>query len=54
MIGNESIVYDVCGPLFFGLAAGFWDLFDLANNPMFVIKDLVETRNGDQLAFQAI
>ena len=54
MIKNGSIVYDVFGPLFFGSAAGFWELFDLASNLTIVIKDLVETRIDDQLAFQAI
>ena len=54
VIENGSIVYDISGPLFFGSSAGFWELFDLANNPTIVIKDLVGTRIGDQLAFQAI
>ncbi len=54
VIENGSIVYDISCPLFFGLADGFWELFDLGNNPTIVIKDLVGTRIDDQLAFQAI
>ena len=52
VIENGLIVYNVSGPLFFGSTTGFWELLDVANNPTIVIKDLVGTRIGDQLAFQ--
>ena len=41
MIENGSIVYDVSGPLFFGSAACFWELFDLI--------EYLETKNNNML-----
>ncbi len=47
-------VYRVQGPLFFGSASGFVELFDLENDPDKVIVDFAESRVVDQSALQAI
>lgn len=47
-------VYSVQGPLFFGSADGFAELFDVANDPQLVIVDFVGSRVVDQSALQAI
>ena len=49
-----ALVYDVSGPLFFGSAAGFRELFDVANDPKTVIIDFAGSRIVDQSALQAI
>ena len=47
-------VYQVQGPLFFGSAAGFSELFDPKNDPSLVIVDFAESRVADQSALTAI
>ncbi|QFT59148.1 Bicarbonate transporter BicA [Sulfitobacter sp. THAF37] len=47
-------VYQVQGPLFFGSAEGFSELFDVANDPSRVIVDFADSRVVDQSALQAI
>ncbi|WP_417523103.1 SulP family inorganic anion transporter [Marinovum sp.] len=47
-------VYEIQGPLFFGSADGFIELFDIANDPDTVIVDFAESRVVDQSALQAI
>ena len=47
-------VYAVQGPLFFGSAEGFAELFDVQNDPSLVIVDFAESRVVDQSALQAI
>ena len=47
-------VYRIEGPLFFGSAAGFQELFTPENDPDRVIVDFMEVRVADQSALQAI
>jgi SulP family sulfate permease len=47
-------VYDIQGPLFFGSATGFRELFDVENDPDIVIIDFAASRVVDQSALQAI
>ena len=47
-------VYEVHGPLFFGSADGFAELFDVENDPEVVIVDFADSRVVDQSALQAI
>ena len=47
-------VYKVEGPLFFGSATGFLELFDIKGDPERVIVDFNESRIVDQSALQAI
>jgi SulP family sulfate permease len=47
-------VYQVQGPLFFGSAAGFIELFDVAGDPETVVVDFNDSRVVDQSALQAI
>ena len=47
-------VYKINGPLFFGSASGFAELFDVQNDPKSVIIDFAESRVADQSALQAI
>ena len=47
-------VYAVQGPLFFGSADGFTELFDPANDPSVVTIDFLNSRVADQSALQAI
>ena len=47
-------VYEVQGPLFFGSAEGFLDIFDIENDPDVVIVDFANSRVADQSALQAI
>ena len=47
-------VYEIEGPLFFGSAVGFQELFDPANDPDVVILDFQDSRVVDQSALQAI
>ena len=47
-------VYRVNGPLFFGSATGFTELFDPENDPSTVVVDFAESRVADQSALQAI
>ena len=54
MTEKGALVYDVSGPLFFGSAAGFRELFDVANDPKTVIIDFAGSRIVDQSALQAI
>ncbi len=49
-----SKVYQIQGPLFFGSAEGFTELFDVENDPSNVIIDFAESRVVDQSALQAI
>jgi SulP family sulfate permease len=51
---NGVLVYDIRGPLFFGSAANFMELFDVANDPDTVMLDFKESRVVDQSALQAI
>lgn len=47
-------VYDVEGPLFFGSADGFIELFDVKNDPDLVVIEFARSRVVDQSALQAI
>lgn len=47
-------VYQIEGPLFFGSADGFGELFDPAGDPMAVTVDFANSRVVDQSALQAI
>lgn len=47
-------VYQVQGPLFFGSADGFAELFDVAADPSVVIVDFADSRVVDQSALTAI
>jgi SulP family sulfate permease len=47
-------VYDISGPLFFGSATRFRELFDFANDPKTVVIDFGGSRIVDQSALQAI
>ncbi|WP_420836133.1 SulP family inorganic anion transporter [Celeribacter indicus] len=47
-------VYQVQGPLFFGSAEGFLELFDPAQDPALVIVDFSDSRVADQSALNAI
>ena len=47
-------VYQVRGPLFFGSAEGFSELFDPSSDPDLVIVDFAESRVVDQSALTAI
>ncbi len=47
-------VYEIQGPLFFGSADGFLEIFDVENDPEVVIVDFANSRVADQSALQAI
>ncbi len=47
-------VYQVQGPLFFGSAEGFSELFSPASDPSRVVVDFADSRVADQSALQAI
>ena len=47
-------VYEVQGPLFFGSATGFVEMFDVDTDPASVVIDFVSSRVVDQSALQAI
>ena len=47
-------VYEIQGPLFFGSATGFDEIFDVAGDPDTVIVDFADSRVVDQSALQAI
>ena len=47
-------VYEVVGPLFFGSAEGFGELFDVEGDPSLVIIDFDGSRVADQSALNAI
>jgi len=47
-------VYQVQGPLFFGSAEGFLELFDPAGDPSMVVVDFADSRVADQSALTAI
>ncbi len=47
-------VYEIEGPLFFGSAEGFGELFQIDSDPDHVIVDFVRSRVVDQSALQAI
>jgi len=49
-----ALVYDIEGPLFFGSAASFMELFEPKNDPDIVILDFKKSRVVDQSALQAI
>ncbi len=47
-------IYSIQGPLFFGSAAGFQEIFDPENDPEMVIVDFDDSRVADQSALNAI
>ncbi|WP_108816408.1 SulP family inorganic anion transporter [Loktanella sp. Alg231-35] len=47
-------VYEIQGPLFFGSADGFTEIFDVEADPDVVIVDFAASRVADQSALQAI
>ncbi|UMA65433.1 SulP family inorganic anion transporter [Roseivivax marinus] len=51
---ENAKVYQVQGPLFFGSAEGFSEMFDAENDPAVVIVDFADSRVVDQSALQAI
>ncbi|WP_306153096.1 SulP family inorganic anion transporter [Roseovarius sp. MMSF_3281] len=54
MQDNGTKVYRVQGPLFFGSAEGFNEMFDPKNDPETVVVDFADSRVVDQSALQAI
>ncbi|WP_236689318.1 STAS domain-containing protein [Photobacterium kishitanii] len=54
-IDNDGTkVYQVNGPLFFGSASHFLELFDATNDPKTVIIDFAHSRVADHSAIEAI
>ncbi len=54
-IGEDGAkVYQITGPLFFGSASGFTELFDPENDPDMIIVDFADSRVADQSALSAI
>ena len=51
---NDEHVYAIQGPLFFGSAAGFAELFDPESDADVVVVDFKDSRVADQSALQAI
>jgi SulP family sulfate permease len=51
---DGRLVYRIEGPLFFGSAAGFGELFEVETDPDRVVVDFAESRVVDQSALQAI
>lgn len=49
-----SKVYEINGPIFFGSAANFLELFDTQNDPQDVIVDFAKSRVADHSAIEAI
>jgi SulP family sulfate permease len=49
-----ALVYDIAGPLFFGSATHFQEMFDPKNDPDTIILDFAQSRVVDQSALQAI
>ena len=49
-----ALVYDIQGPLFFGSATSFQEMFNPENDPDTVILDFAQSRVVDQSALQAI
>jgi SulP family sulfate permease len=49
-----ALVYEIEGPLFFGSATHFQELFDPKNDPELVILDFIDSRIVDQSGLQAI
>ncbi|MEO1733189.1 MAG: SulP family inorganic anion transporter [Pseudomonadota bacterium] len=47
-------IYQIQGPLFFGSAEGFMELFDPKQDPQAVVVDFADSRVVDQSALQAI
>lgn len=47
-------VYQIQGPLFFGSAEGFSELFSPSDDPSLVVVDFADSRVADQSALQAI
>lgn len=54
ILDDGSMVYKIEGPLFFGSAAGFVELFDFKGDPSRVIIDFANSRVVDQSALAAI
>ena len=54
MFNRKAKVYEIEGPLFFGSATGFTELFDPENDPNVVIIDFQKSKVVDQSALQAI
>ena len=52
--GSGAKIYLIQGPLFFGSADGFSELFDVQNDPEEVIIEFSDSRVVDQSALQAI
>ena len=52
--GTDRKVYRIQGPLFFGSAGGFLELFDVEGDPETVVVDFADSRVVDQSALQAI
>jgi SulP family sulfate permease len=51
---DGSKVYEINGPIFFGSAANFLELFDLENDPQDIIIDFASSRVVDHSAIEAI
>ncbi|MBD1575481.1 SulP family inorganic anion transporter [Vibrio sp. S11_S32] len=51
---DGSKVYKINGPIFFGSASHFTDLFDAQNDPQDVIVDFAQSRVADHSAIEAI
>ncbi len=54
MTEKGAQVYEIQGPLFFGSADGFVEIFDIESDPDNVIVDFAASRVADQSALQAI
>lgn len=51
---DDTIIYNIQGPLFFGSVDGFSELFKVNEDPNNVIVDFKDSRVADQSALQAI
>ena len=54
VLEDGAKIYKIDGPLFFGSATGFMELFDVDNDPKAVYIDFMNSRVVDQSALQAI
>ena len=51
---NNTVIYSLAGPLFFGSTTDFAELFDPINDPALIILDFAQTRVMDSSGVEAI
>lgn len=54
LVGEDTKIYKIIGPLFFGSVEGFSEIFDPSNDPDITVVDFMDSRVVDQSALQAI